>query len=125
VPVHELPGGKTRDYARCYCDVQQRGEPNGDPQAGIDAMVALARDRVAEGWQFVRYGAGEGSAGEREGTYEQSRALQWTVDAFTALREAPGPEVGICVDFHQRTTPAYAIQLARALEPMRPLFVED
>jgi galactonate dehydratase len=116
-PVYDLLGGKTRDYARCYCHVQQPG--------GIDAMVSYARERVAEGWDFLRYGAGEGSDPEREGIYEQSKALRWSIDAFAALRDAVGPDVEICVDFHQRSTPAYAIQLARALEPMRPFFIED
>src|SRR6187402_686769 len=55
VPTYDLLGGKTRDYARCYCHVQQRGGSDG--RAGIDSMVALAKERVAEGWQFVRYGA--------------------------------------------------------------------
>jgi L-alanine-DL-glutamate epimerase-like enolase superfamily enzyme len=41
------------------------------------------------------------------------------------LRETLGPEVEICIDFHQRTTPAYAIQLARELAPMRPFIIED
>ena len=123
VPVYDLLGGKTRDYARCYCHVQQRGAPDGD--AGIERMVDVARERVAEGWRFVRFGAGEGSGGEREGIYEQAAALRWTVDAFAALRDALGPEIEICVDFHQRTTPTYAVQIARALEPMRPFFIED
>ena len=59
------------------------------------------------------------------GLYEQEPALRWTVDAFAALRDALGPEIEICVDFHQRTTPAYAIQMANALAPMRPFFIED
>ena len=121
VPVYDLLGGRTRDYARCYCHVQQRGAG----YAGIEAMVEVAKQRVAEGWEFVRFGAGEGSGSEREGIYEQTRAMRWTVDAFAALREALGPEIEIAVDFHQRTTPTYAIQLARALEPMRPFFIED
>jgi len=33
--------------------------------------------------------------------------------------------VEICVDLHQRTTPAYAVELARQLAPMRPFFLED
>lgn len=126
VPVYDLLGGRTRDYARCYCHVQRRGgDDEGGPRAGIDAMVAYAKERVAEGWQFVRFGVGEGGSQERDGIYEQSKAMRWTVDAFTALRESLGPEIEICVDFHQRTTPTYAIQMARALEPLRPFFIED
>ncbi|MGI8857478.1 MAG: mandelate racemase/muconate lactonizing enzyme family protein [Thermomicrobiales bacterium] len=127
VPVYDLLGGRTRDYARCYCHVQRRGgEGTADPRrAGIDSMVAYAKQQVADGWQFVRFGVGEGGTQEQDSIYEQSAAMRWTVDAFTALREALGPEIEICVDFHQRTTPTYAIQIARALEPLRPFFIED
>jgi galactonate dehydratase len=125
VPVYDLLGGRTRDHVRCYCHVQPPEDPGADGQASIDAMVRYAREQVAAGWQFVRFGAGDGSFPEHRGSYEQPRALRWTVAAFSALRAALGPEVEICVDFHQRTTPAYAIQLARALEPMRPFFIED
>lgn len=124
VPVYDLLGGRTRDHAVCYCHVQQRTGATGE-RAGIEEMVQAARARVAEGWRFVRFGVGEGGAQEVEGVFEQSRALRWTVDAFGALRDALGPGVEICVDFHQRTTPATAVQLARALEPMRPFFIED
>ena len=124
VPVYDLLGGRTRDYARCYCHVQPDAQ-GGDGRPGIDSMVSYARDQVAAGWRFVRFGAGDGSSQEHDGVYEQSRALRWTVEAFSALRDTLGPEVEICVDFHQRTTPAYAIQLAGALAPMRPFFIED
>lgn len=125
VPVYDLLGGRTRDYARCYCHIQRRGNDEDGPRAGIDAMVEYAKAQVADGWRFVRFGVGEGGTQERDGIYEQSKAMRWTVDAFTALRESLGPEIEICVDFHQRTTPTYAIQIARALEPLRPFFVED
>lgn len=124
VPVYDLLGGRTRDYARCYCHVQQPGR-DGDPRRGIEDMVALARERVAEGWQFVRFGLGEGDRMVGAGVLEQAEAVRWTVDAFGALRDALGPAVEICVDFHQRTTPAYAVQLASELAPMRPFFIED
>lgn len=123
VPVYDLLGGRTRDYARCYCHVQRAG---GDgPRGGIDAMVEYAKKQVEDGWQFIRFGVGEGSNENRAGVYEQARAVRWTVEAFGALRDAVGPEIEIAVDFHQRTTPPYAIQLARELQPMRPFFVED
>ncbi len=127
VPVYDLLGGRTRDYARCYCHVQRRDTTEGGDshRVGIDSMVEYARQQVAGGWQFVRFGVGEGGTQERDGIYEQAKAMRWTVDAFTALRESLGPEIEICVDFHQRTTPTYAIQIARALEPLRPFFIED
>lgn len=124
VPVYDLLGGRTRDYVRCYCHIQQPAVTGG-PRAGIEEMVTDARARVAEGWRFVRFGVGEGHRYGANGTYEQAEGLRWTVDAFAALRDALGPEVEICVDFHQRTTPAYAVQLACELAPMRPFFIED
>jgi galactonate dehydratase len=123
-PVYDLLGGRTRDHVRCYCHVQ-RSPGSGGPRDAIEDMVAYAREQVTDGWRFVRFGAGEGNQAVAGGTYEQADALRWTVEAFGALRDALGPEVEICVDFHQRTTPAYAIQLARELAPMRPFFVED
>ncbi len=124
VPVYDLLGGRTRDHVRCYCHVQTTGE-GANEQGSIGRMVARAEQAVAEGWRFVRFGAGEGNPLVDRGVYEQSSAMRWTVEAFGALRQALGPEVEICVDLHQRTTPAYAVQLARELEPYRPFFIED
>jgi galactonate dehydratase len=124
VPVYDLLGGRTREYARCYCHVDA-GSGRGGPRAGIDEMVEVARSRVAEGWQFVRFSVGEGLQQAQDGTFEQADALRWTVDAFGSLRDALGPEVEICLDYHQRTTPPYAVQLSRELLPFRPFFAED
>ena len=63
----------------------------GDGRAAIDAMAGYSREQVAAGWRFVRFGAGDGSHQEHDGVYEQPRALRWTVEAFSALREALGP----------------------------------
>jgi galactonate dehydratase len=131
VPVYDLLGGRTRDHVRCYCHVTAGpgaapGTGDGDRgKATIDALVANAKERVAEGWKFIRFGAGDAEPGVLAGVHEQAAAMRWTIDAFSALRDAVGPEVEIAVDFHQRTTPAYAVRLAEALLPMRPLFIED
>ncbi len=56
VPVYDLLGGQTRDYARCYCHVQRPHGQDGR-RAGIDEMVANgAKAQVAAGWRFVRFG---------------------------------------------------------------------
>ncbi len=122
-PVYDLLGGRARDYARCYCHVQ--GDAHGVPHAGIDEMVDYAKQQVAQGWRYVRFGAGETRAMTEGGVLEQADALRWTVEAFGSLRDALGPEVEICVDLHQRTTPVYAVEMARQLAPMRPFFIED
>jgi galactonate dehydratase len=124
VPVYDLLGGKTRDYVRCYCHVQRPASEDGT-RSGIEEMISYAAQMVADGWRFVRFGVGEGSNLLEGGIYEQQEALEWTVEAFSALRDTLGPEIEICVDFHQRTTPAYAVALSAALAPMRPFFVED
>jgi galactonate dehydratase len=124
VPVYDLLGGRTRDYARCYCHVDA-GTGDGGPRAGIDELVERAKSRVAEGWQFVRFSVGEGLQQAQSGEFEQTEALRWTVEAFGALRDGLGPDVEICLDFHQRTTPPYAVELSRELLPFRPFFAED
>jgi galactonate dehydratase len=44
---------------------------------------------------------------------------------MAALREEVGDEVDIGVDFHGRVGPAMAIELAAALEPYHPMFIEE
>jgi galactonate dehydratase len=45
--------------------------------------------------------------------------------AFAALREAGGPEVDIGIDFHGAISPQNARLLIKALEPYKPMFVEE
>lgn len=121
VPVYDLLGGRVREYARCYCHVHGKGRGT----AGIDSMVADATSRISEGWDVIRFDVEDWGESSRRGVLDQGRAVAWTVDAFAALREACGEEVEICIDFHQRLTPANAVRLAKALEPFRPFFIED
>ena len=42
------------------------------------------------------------------------------------MREAVGPDIDICLDFHGRSfSPADAIRLAKAIEPYHPYFFEE
>ena len=47
------------------------------------------------------------------------------VEHFARFREALGPEIDIGIDFHGRVSPAMAIRLASALEPLYPFFIEE
>ena len=106
-PVYDLLGGRTRDYVRCYCHVQ--GDAHGAPHAGIEEMVECAKQQVAGGWRYVRFGAGETRALTNDGVLEQTDGLRWTVDAFGSLRDALGPGVEsawTCISARRPPTPS-------------------
>jgi galactonate dehydratase len=117
VPLFELLGGPVRDRVRTY--VNLGSELGGDARlpeswaeaarnarkAGFDAMklYPVSPARPLEGTAFVRE----------------------TEELVGAVREAAGDDADIMVDVHGRTSPATAIQIGRALEPLRPFFLEE
>jgi L-alanine-DL-glutamate epimerase-like enolase superfamily enzyme len=111
VPLYELLGGLVRESVACYCHL---GAPD------IDGLVAAARERVAEGWKFIRWSLqGEGDV------LEPTPAIRRAICEFEALRGALGDEVELCFDVHTRLSPPEAIRLCREIARYRPFFVED
>ena len=113
VPVYELMGGLTRDRVRCYPHVGG---------ATIDELVADCESKVAEGYEFVRWGLADPTD---DGSFEPDRAVRHGIDQVRAVREVVGEEVGICVDVHTRLTPPAAVRFCNGVEPYDPFFVED
>jgi len=111
VPVHQLLGGTVRDRIRVYCHVG--GE-------SLEACVRSAGDAEAKGFTAIKtvlFGAAR---------FAESKAFVAQVAArMAALREAAGDKVDIGVDFHGRVAPSLAIELATALEPYHPMFIEE
>jgi len=111
-PVHRLLGGPTRDKVRVYVGI------GGDtPQELADnALKAVKKGYTAVRWApFV------------EG-YQRMRhcdVLRVAVEQASAVREAVGDKVDLCIDVHTRLTPIEAIAMARELERFRPFFYED
>jgi galactonate dehydratase len=94
-PVWNLLGGKLRDRIRIYSHA---------------STAEVARDLVARGITAIKTG----------GVRDSLRKVE-------ALREAVGDEVDLMVDLHGPPwlTPADAVVLGRALEPLHLLFLED
>ncbi len=113
VPVWQLLGGKVRDRVRLYAHI-----------GGKDTTEVIERSRAAieRGFTALRYGFDDPAGGT---VFDASRALRRSVQTMEAVREAVGPEIDICVDVHQRLSPARAVEYCRAVEPVAPLFVED
>lgn len=113
VPVYELMGGLTRDRVRCYPHVG--GET-------IDDLVSDCEAKVAEGYEFVRWGMADPIGGD---AFEPLRAARYGIDQVRDVREALGEDVKICVDVHTRLTPPAAVKFCNGVEPFDPFFIED
>jgi galactonate dehydratase len=111
VPVYDLLGGRVRDRVRVYSWI------GGDTP--VDA-AAQARARAAAGFTAVKMNA------TAQTPYVDSFALiDAVVTRVGAVREATGPAFGIAIDFHGRLHRGMAKLLARELEPLHPLFLEE
>lgn len=114
VPVYDLFGGRVRDKVACYCHLA------GGHGTDIEPLVQDAKERVAEGWKFLRWGL------PNEGELlHPTRAIQQTIAQFAALREAVGDAIELCFDVHTRLSPPEAIALCQRVQPYRPFFIED
>ncbi|MHB9034006.1 MAG: mandelate racemase/muconate lactonizing enzyme family protein [Anaerolineae bacterium] len=111
VPVYDLLGGRVRDSVACYCHLGA---------ADADSLVERARERVDEGWKYVRW-----AIEAEEGIFEPTRAMLKGINEFRLMRQALGPEVELCYDVHTRLSPTDAITFCREIQQYRPFFIED
>jgi galactonate dehydratase len=108
VPVWQLIGGKVRDRVEVY------GWIGGDRP---HEAAAGAKTRLDQGFRKVKM-----NATEDLGWIDSPRALDATLERVAAVREI-GMDVGL--DFHGRVHRPMAKRLARELEPLKPLFIEE
>ncbi|MEB8344254.1 galactonate dehydratase [Streptomyces endophyticus] len=111
VPVHDLLGGAVRDRMRMYSWIG-----GDDPSEAAEH----AAQRLEQGYRAVKM-----NVGGKMRHLETSREIDAVVERVASVRDVLGPDGGVAVDFHGRTSPALAKQLARALEPLRPMFIEE
>ncbi|WP_022909361.1 galactonate dehydratase [Aestuariimicrobium kwangyangense] len=111
VPVHQLLGGAVRDRIRIY------GWIGGDEPAGVAEAASAAR---GAGLSAIKMNA-TGVLGGLPST----RDLNEAVARAEAAREAMGDDGDIAIDFHGRVSFPAARLLVKALEPVRPMFIEE
>lgn len=121
VPVWRLLGGKTRDKVKLYTHLGM-GESNAVyTTLETEPLLDRARQVVENGWKavkvvfipYVNYTA-------------SIKEIDHINRMMMGLRETVGDEIDIMVDFHGRPgSRSASVQFIRALEPARPLFVEE
>jgi galactonate dehydratase len=120
VPLYRLLGGLVRDRVRLYGHLGGGHSDAVYNAATADDFAQRAVELVADGYTALKILP-----------VGRSRALarnQMVADAaqlMAATRTAVGEDIDVMVDFHGRTGAAAAIEVCRALEPMRPWFVEE
>lgn len=107
IPAWEMLGGRVRDKVRAYAWI------GGDRPADI---AAAAKARRAQGFSAVKMNA------TAELEYLSTPKFDEIAGRVGAAQDA-GLDVGL--DFHGRVHRAMAKQLARALEPLGLLFIEE
>jgi galactonate dehydratase len=116
LPLHQLLGGKARNFVELYPD----SIPGTTPEMSIQER---AQRTIALGYRAWRMDAA--SLGRGNAVYNtRERVLQVYEDAVQA-REGVGKNGDWCVDFHQRFDLIDAVRAAGLIEPLAPLFVED
>ena len=108
VPVWQLLGGRVRDHIEVYSWI------GGD---GLDPLIDAAKTRLSQGFRAIKM-----NATPEAKWLDSTKALNSVLKRVATVREL-GLEVA--VDFHGRLHKAMAKQLARMLEPLSPLFIEE
>ncbi len=141
VPVYKLLGGKIRDKVRVYNGAVRRPLQSQSPDGYAEAMRWM-RGRP-EGFTIIKQAIAFHSPMKREpgffyGEAHESRWHGWTdrglltekgfkhiIACVEAMKAVTGDEVGLALDCGPGFMAPDAIRLARALEPLNLLWLED
>ena len=137
-PVYNLLGGKYRDKIQLYCHIwipQEERERSAKVTPEMQAEGALRQ--VKQGFTVVKFdpfttvfnqevGAEmKGFVNIFQGMNYPRKLVPQALEMVRAVREAVGPEIGICLDFHGRLDVESAIRIGRLLEPFNLFFYEE
>lgn len=110
-PVYELLGGLVRDKMKVYSWV------GGDRPADVIRDIKRLREGGFDTFKM--------NGTEELAIVDSARKVDEAVARIAEIRAAFGNDIEFGIDFHGRVAAPMAKPLLRALEPYRPLFVEE
>lgn len=122
LPVYRLLGGRVRDKVAVYFHVNS-----------AEQAADVVRKTSVKAVKAVRLDAGTEQENPAQG-FDPGKRFDWTlanrqIDAFAervgAIRKAIGPDIGLGLECHGRYDTESAIQLAKAVETYRPMWLEE
>lgn len=121
VPVYKLLGGKYRDEIRLYADCHA-GETN-EPEAYAEKALQV----IEEGYSAVKFDVDHTGIGKLDPYNRTVGAEEMThvVDLIRIVRGAIGQEIDLAIDCHGQFDLPSAITLAKAVEDLRLMWLEE
>lgn len=141
LPVYKLLGGKVRDRVLVYNGALRMPVETYTPD-GFAEVGAWMKD-LPQNFKFVKQGiAYHGNMKHEPGFLLGDMLSEWNhgwpvagtlsergiahvYDCVAAMRQALGPDIGLALDCGPGFSIPDAIRLARALEPLAPMWMED
>lgn len=123
-PIHELLGGACRDAIPTYNTCASHGDFN-DHELFHRDPGRLARSLLDQGIKAMKIWPFDDQALPTLGQSINSEQLEYGVSKFRAIREAVGDEIEVALEGHCCWNLPSAIRIAQAVEPYRPMWLEE
>ncbi len=124
LPVYQLLGGKFRDKVRLYMDTALYQSRLPEPSE----FAAAAREAVDMGFTAVKFDLDQANDPNKYDTYNWTASpaeMRRMYDQMQAAREAVGPDIDICADMHGRYDAISGEKVAKMLEPLDLMWLEE
>jgi len=124
LPVYQLLGGKFRDKIRVYCDTALYQNRLPTPQDFANSALEAKK----MGFNAIKFDLDQRDDPNKYDLYNWTASpgeLQRMYDQIAAARQAVGPNIDICVDLHGRYDAPTGQQVAKRLEPLNLMWIEE
>lgn len=124
LPVYQLLGGKFRDEVRVYMDTALYQNRLPSPED----FAKSARQAVDMGMTAVKFDLDQSNDPGKYDKYNWTASpmeLQRMYDQVAAAREEVGPNIDICCDMHGRYDTTTGKRVAKMLEPLNLMWLEE
>ncbi|WP_341226792.1 mandelate racemase/muconate lactonizing enzyme family protein [uncultured Arcticibacterium sp.] len=124
LPVYQLLGGKFRDSVRVYMDTALYQNRLPKPEDFAEA----AKEAVDMGFTAVKFDLDQANDPNKYDKFNWTASpaeLQRMYDQMAATRAAVGPNIDICADMHGRYDAITGERVAKMLEPLNLMWLEE
>ena len=124
LPVYQLLGGKFRDKIRLYMDTALYQSRLPEPE---DFAIA-AKEAVDMGYTAVKFDLDQANDPNKYDSYNWTASpaeIDRMFRQMAAARDAVGPNIDICADMHGRYDSITGEKVAKILEPLNMMWLEE